>query len=255
MDKQIATQIIQKTKDDYNRIAAQFDSTRKYNWRDIAAIIDNLEIPKGSKVLDLGCGNGRLFELLCRYNVDYTGIDISEELIKAAKKKYPQAKFSIGDITNLKSSKKYDYIFSIAVLHHIPSAALRKKMLSDIKGALKDGGAAIVSAWYFWNQPKYIKEIVSQFLKLPITNSQFSNNLIIKKFIGNWKLASTEVNSGRLEIGNFILPFGDFYFPWKNSSGKVLARRYHHAWTAHEFRKNGFKIISKNRNLIARFDK
>jgi SAM-dependent methyltransferase len=219
MNPRDAQNLIQKTKDDYNRIAPQFDSTRKYNWRDIATVIDNLGIKKGSKVLDLGCGGGRLYEILEKYKIDYTGVDISEKLIKTAGSKYPKAKFFVGDITGFETKDKFDYVFSIAALHHIPSKKLRDRSIKNIKDALNSDGTAIISVWYFWNQSKYVKEIAKQFLK----------------------------------ITNLRLPWGDLYIPWKNQRGEVLAQRYHHAWTARELKKYGFKIVSKNRNLIALF--
>jgi len=221
MNQPEAQKLISKTKDDYNRIAPQFDSTRKYNWRDISEIIDKLNIKNGAKVLDLGCGGGRLFELLDKYDVDYTGVDISDELIKTAKSKCPKGKFEVRDITSYKSDDKFDYVFSIAALHHIPSQKLRDRAVQSIKEILLPNGSAIVSVWYFWNQPKYIKQIFKQFFKF--TSSR--------------------------------LPWGDLYIPWKNQKGEVLAQRYHHAWTAHELKKYGFRIISKNRNLIGIYNK
>lgn len=240
MNKQIAKQLINKTKDDYNRIAPQFDSTRKYNWRDIAKIIETLDVKKGSKILDLGCGGGRLYEILEKHNISYTGVDISDKLISIAKKKYPKVKFIVADITEFNSKEKYDYIFSIAVLHHVPSKILRDKSIQNIKNSLKNNGTAIVSVWYFWNQWKFVKEIVNQCLKNLILNFNILNKFKPK----NYKLNK-----------NYSLPFGDFYIQWKNQKGEILAERYHHAWTIGELKKYGFKIVSKDKNLIGIYKK
>lgn len=219
MNNKTSQKIINQIKDDYNRIAPQFDSTRKHNWRDVAKVVKDLKITKGAKVLDLGCGSGRLYELLEEYHPKYTGLDISEELIGLAQRKYPGGKFEVADLTNIKVKNKYDFIFSIAAVHHIPSKTLRDKVISDIKNSLNSGGTAIVTAWYFWNQPKFFNKILSDFFSFK----------------------------------NRSLPFGDFYVPWKNQKGEILAQRYHHAWTAHELKKHGFKILAKKPNLIGIF--
>lgn len=226
MRPQKALKIIQKTKEDYNRIADHFNLTRKYNWPEIVGIINSLKIPQNAKVLDLGCGNGRLYGALKNYQINYTGIDISSRLIKIAQKKYPKAKFTVGDLTKFYTKEKFDYIFCIAALHHVPSRKLREQVLKNIKSTLSEKGVAVISVWYFWNKPFYIKKILTHFFS-------FQNLFKREKF----------------------LPLGDFYVPWKDNKGKIIAQRYHHAFTKREFVKNGFKIISCNKNLIALYSK
>jgi cyclopropane fatty-acyl-phospholipid synthase-like methyltransferase len=46
----------------------------------------------GQKVLDLGCGNGRLFKILKNKNVKYVGVDNSEKLLLEAQKQYSEDK-------------------------------------------------------------------------------------------------------------------------------------------------------------------
>ncbi|GAI25805.1 unnamed protein product, partial [marine sediment metagenome] len=54
--------------------------------------------------------------------VDYFGVDIAERLIKIAKKNYPEAKFQVADVLNLPFPPNFfDKIYSISVLHNIPS--------------------------------------------------------------------------------------------------------------------------------------
>ena len=60
------------------------------------AIIDEL-IPNKAKVLDKGCGYGRA----SGFFVNYTGIDFLNEFIDAAREKYPDEKFMLGDMRSL----------------------------------------------------------------------------------------------------------------------------------------------------------
>jgi SAM-dependent methyltransferase len=65
-------------------------------------------IPKGQKVIEIGCGTG---DLLYAVEPSHgTGIDIAEKMILIARKKYPQLKFLKGYAENVKIHEKFDYI-------------------------------------------------------------------------------------------------------------------------------------------------
>jgi len=67
---------------------------------------------QNKKILDFGCGLGDLYDFLQSNKIitDYHGIDITPEFIEEAKKKYPNGKFLLGDIFDVK--EKYDYVFA-----------------------------------------------------------------------------------------------------------------------------------------------
>lgn len=140
-----AYKILEENKQTYNEVADEFNQTRKkYNYEaeELKSYVANNE-----KVLDLGCGNGRLFELFSGHNIDYTGIDFSEKLIEIAKQKYGNY-FRVSDILSLPFfDGNFDSVWSIAVLHHIPSVGLRKRVLSEIKRVLRPNGRVIVTCW------------------------------------------------------------------------------------------------------------
>lgn len=132
--------------------------------------------------MDLGCGTGRLYEIFKGKNIDYTGIDFSENLIRIAKENYGD-RFVVGDILSLPPTLKsckperginsspeinhlgkcssnvkeygglpfpdnyFDSVWSIAVLHHIPMDELRKRVLIEIKRVLKPRGRVIATCW------------------------------------------------------------------------------------------------------------
>ena len=127
MDSNYARELIKKTKNDFDKIANEFSKTRKTLWPELLEL--DKYIKDNEKVLDLGCGNGRLFELFSAQGrsvsggkkVDYVGIDNSSNLISEAKKKYGNY-FQVADILNIPFSDNYfDSIWLIAVFHHIPS--------------------------------------------------------------------------------------------------------------------------------------
>ena len=67
-------------------------------------------------VLDFACGTSAFYEYLNSMpqiaKINYTGLDINNELIECARQKYPKNKYLSGDILNDKSviKGKFDYI-------------------------------------------------------------------------------------------------------------------------------------------------
>jgi len=149
MDKNYAQYLLKKTKEDYNLIAEEFSKTREFPWQEMKFLAE-YTLP-GERVLDLGCGNGRLLEIFQDKKIDYFGIDFSEKLIEIAKKRYPKAKFQLADALNLPFPNNFfDKIYSIAVFHHIPSEEFRLKFLRETKRVLKSEGILILTVWNLW---------------------------------------------------------------------------------------------------------
>ncbi len=231
MDKKFAQKLIAKTRDDYNKIAEPFSSSRSaFNWSHVAAAIEKLQIIKSSKVLDLGCGNGRVLDILGKFEINYTGLDLSPKLIDLAQKKYPAEKFIVGNLLDTPFlENEFDLVLSLATLHHIPSEEQRISAFSEIYRVLKPSGMVLITVWYFWDKPKFKEEMTA-------------------------KLLNQKSNKANLE-------YGDFLKPWKDNQGNILAERYFHAWEKDELKELlaqvGFIDIrlsdnkdDKNNNLI-----
>lgn len=86
--------------------------------RQIKKVLKNYNITKG-KILELGCGNGRITINLAKHGFDATGVDISPYYIEDAKKKATQLKvkahFVHGDIRRINKvvRGKFDVAISI----------------------------------------------------------------------------------------------------------------------------------------------
>lgn len=181
MDPEYAKYLLEKTRQDYDLIADEFSATRQEIWPELTFLFEDY-LTEDEKVLDLGCGNGRWFKLFQKKKIDYIGVDFSKRLIKIAKRNYPQAKFQTADILKLPFSNNYfDKIYSIAVLHQIPSEELRLKSLKEAKRILKPGGILILTTWKFHEK----KELPLLF-KYTILKLIGKSNLDFKDVLEPW---------------------------------------------------------------------
>lgn len=132
--------------DGYNRHAVYFSSSRNRAWEEVNQTIKLL--PKKAKILDLGCGNGRLL-LSLPTDCEYYGIDFSEGLIEEARKLHPGKKFELIDMTSDEfwtHIDEYDAIFAIASLHHL-EGKYHKALLNKCFESLKPGGYFVATVW------------------------------------------------------------------------------------------------------------
>jgi len=217
MKNNYAKQLLNKVSRDYNLISETFSRSREYIWPEMNFLFNDT-LKKNDLVLDLGCGSGRHYPIILEKETVYIGLDSSEKLINIAKKKYPEANFQVGNALNLIFQNNcFDKIYSIAVLHHIPSDKLRVEFLNEITRVLKPKGLAIITVWNLYKKEKRKKEIIK--------------NKILK-FLRLSKL-----------------DFGDVLIDWQG-----IKNAYFHCFTLKELEKkisqSGLKII-KSGELIS----
>ncbi len=223
MKKKYAKKLLDKNKEDYNRIAFRFAKKREWISPDILAL--KKYVSKGEKILDLGCGNGRLKKILGQ-EIYYFGLDVSKELINIAKKLYPGIRCAPTDPLSFNlENNSFDKVFCLSVLHHIPSKKFRKDFLKEIGRILKPEGQLILTVW-------------------DLRSSDKAKRLLLKYTL--LKL-----------IGKSKLDFRDIFYPWKDNKEKVLAQRYVHIFSLREleylFKKSGFVI--KEEGVLVRSKK
>ena len=103
---------------------------------------------KGKKILEIGCGGAQCSIAMAKKGAKVTGIDISEEQLKFAKKLAEKNKVNIdfyqGDIRNLKQikSNSQDIVFSAFALQYVDNL---KKCFNEIHRVLKKKGLFIFS--------------------------------------------------------------------------------------------------------------
>jgi SAM-dependent methyltransferase len=127
-------------------------------------------IPKGVRVLDLGCGTGDLLaELEPSHGV---GIDISPAMIEQAKRLHPHLQFSVGDVEDPAVIAQIEGPFDYIVLSDTIG------MLDDIETALRQlqplcgPDTRLIIAYYshLWEPLLKVAEKVGQRMPQPRTN-------------------------------------------------------------------------------------
>lgn len=99
--------------------------------------------PAGLRVLEIGCGMGRLFAGLSERFGEVWGIDISEPMIEQGQRHCPvEAMWLVGDGSSLGGvqDESVDHVLSYEVFQHIPHRAVVDRYLSEIRRVLKPGG-------------------------------------------------------------------------------------------------------------------
>lgn len=117
--------------------------------QDRLKVVSNLIRGEGIAVLDIGFGSASLEKVFFSKDntkeIAWSGIEISPESVKKAKKAFSSATFKIGDILKLDYPKAtFDYVVSLEVLEHIkPSKTF--KALQEIYRVIRPGKYFIVS--------------------------------------------------------------------------------------------------------------
>ncbi len=158
----------------YDEIGTHFSRTRQKtygnggssNWLVTDKYLSKLK--SGQSVLDVGCGNGKLVSGLPE-GVEYIGTDFSKTLLDEAKKLYPKHKFVYGDVVDPKhwlDLGKYDAIFCVAVLHHIPEREQQVYILKECKKHLMPKGMLYLTVWNLW-QEKFLQYQIDDHFEVP----------------------------------------------------------------------------------------
>ena len=230
MNSEKINEILNNLESGYDQMADKFSGTRSFFWSDLAFIADYIN--NGDKILDFGCGNGRLLEILKDKKINYAGADVSQKLIDLAKQKYPEFADSFSKITGQPSlpfpDNFFNKIISVAVFHHFPEK-YAKEMVKELYRVIQPGGTVIITAWNLF-QKKQRKNI-------------FNPVILLKKLF---------------HIGEYAgFGFGDILIPFRNNKGEVF-NRYHRAYTkkslADIFLSAGFEIekcfLANGKNIV-----
>lgn len=160
MDETIARKLVELNSDFYERMAESFSATRlgfQPGFERLTAYVSSL-----ARVLDVGCGNGRLARFLAERvgPVDYTGVDFSEQLLQTAAGL--PGRYIRRDLTQpgcLFDLGEFQVITCLSTLQHIPGQTTRERLLREMGERLAPGGCILMCNWQFLDSPRQRRKV------------------------------------------------------------------------------------------------
>jgi SAM-dependent methyltransferase len=140
-----------------------------------------LEKLKCKKILEIGCGTGRLASPFVRHGYDYTGFDLSDAMLDIAKAENEGISFVQGDMRNIEISDTYD---AVLITGRSFTTMVRNKdvfdALNSIKKVLRKDGFLIFDNFYadqiFRNfRKEFVQEVEVDGIGYKRTNTNVMN--------------------------------------------------------------------------------
>jgi SAM-dependent methyltransferase len=107
------------------------------------------ELPRGTRVLDVGCGNGAACGVFLELGCKVVGIDLSTKGIEQARRAHPNGRFEVmeadSNLLEHLGEQPFDLVISTEVIEHIYAPRLYAKGAFQ---AVRNGGRFICSTPY-----------------------------------------------------------------------------------------------------------
>lgn len=165
--------------------AEQYEKASNHQQEWGRTLIDGLSFRGNERVLDLGCGDGRLTAMLADQVPDgkVLGIDASRRMInRARQRETANLNFSVTDIRDMSGLGDFDMIFSNAALHWITD---HYRLWKDIDGILMSGASVRFSFAGKGNSANFIEAV-----RAVMSHSNFSS--LFDDFVWPWYNPSVE---------------------------------------------------------------
>jgi cyclopropane fatty-acyl-phospholipid synthase-like methyltransferase len=125
--------------------ASQSDAEfRESGEQDVERILSGVELPRDARVLEIGCGIGRLLEPMSRRVERVEGVDISQEMITRTQEHLrgiPNVgvHHTRGDLSMF-ADETFDFAYCILVFQHITERRAIERYFREVARVLKPGG-------------------------------------------------------------------------------------------------------------------
>jgi ubiquinone/menaquinone biosynthesis C-methylase UbiE len=160
-------------------------------------VVSMLKPFKGEKLLDIGCGDGRLCYELRSEDVAVHGIDYSRRALGFAAVMNPQSEFRIGDITKRLpySENAFDLAVMIETLEHIPPDKVSHAM-DELHRVLKPCGRVVITVphqnrkldtkHYQHFDSKQLRDIVSRRFRVDVLKGYHKKSWMLNGLLSIW---------------------------------------------------------------------
>src|SRR5512132_2102364 len=93
----------------YDDIYSAMDKDYGTEAEKIHDFVEKYKSTKGNMLLDVACGTGTHANYLSRYYI-VQGIDVNADMLKVARKKNPEIRFTQGDMRDFDLHKQFDAV-------------------------------------------------------------------------------------------------------------------------------------------------
>ena len=126
----------------YGETASMYERRYKQIQREKYEIVTK-NLPRVSKILDLGCGTGMLLSELARRSGFVVGIDSSPGMLELARKREGSAALVLADADHLPfADRSFDAVISVTLLQNMPNPAAT---IREVARVAKQGGIMILT--------------------------------------------------------------------------------------------------------------
>ncbi len=113
-----------------------------------ARLVDAM-VPRGARILDAGCGPGRVGGALARAGHEVVGVDVDPALIAAAEEDHPGPHWLVGDLAELDLSsagepEPFDVIVSAGNVMTFLAPSTRAEVVRRLAHHLAEDGRAVI---------------------------------------------------------------------------------------------------------------
>lgn len=113
-----------------------------------ARLVDAM-VGRGARIIDAGCGTGRVGGYLAAVGHQVVGVDIDPALIEAARQDHPRAQWLVADLAELDLpaegiTEGFDAVVCAGNVMTFLAPSTRREVLRRFGAHLREGGRAIV---------------------------------------------------------------------------------------------------------------
>ena len=159
-------------------------------------VLARLALQPGERVLDAGCGSGRVTEMLLGAGASVVAVDQSRSMIEAARERLAPRGVEVihADLAEVTVPEPVDAVFSNAVFHWVPD---HDRLFAALHAALRPGGRLVAQCGGQGNVERFHEAA-------RVVGEREPYAPYLTGWDGPWNFAGPEETTTRLERAGFV---------------------------------------------------